>query len=148
MKIILVLVTILFSSALMAAQKDMGLGVMLGNPTGLNGKYWLSEKQAVDGGAAWTLGKNGSLSLHSDFLLHEKGAFFLNDIHSLDLYYGLGGRMAFANDIELGLRVPVGLAHQFVDQPADVFAEIAPILNFVPYTGIEINLAVGARYYF
>lgn len=121
---------------------------MLGNPTGLTGKYWLNEDQAVDGGLGFSVGKHTEVSIHSDFLLHNKGAFVFDDVHPLDLYYGIGGRMEFADDIELGVRVPVGIAHRFTEQPADIFAEIAPIFDLVPVAGIEMHLAVGARYYF
>lgn len=130
------------------AQSQTGIGISLGNPTGLNGKHWLNGTQAVDGGLGWSLGKHTEVSMHSDFLLHEKGAFFLNEVHPLDLYYGIGGRMEFADDIELGVRVPVGLVHMVDDQPADIFAEVAPIMNLVPGTTLELHLMLGARYYF
>lgn len=138
---------VFMTTTLMAAQNELGIGAMLGNPTGLNAKYWLDENVAIDGGLALSWGKHSDLSLHSDYLMHNKGAFFLNEVHPLDLYYGLGGRMEFADDLELGVRVPVGLAHRLVEQPADVFAEIAPIVDFIGTTGVEIHFAVGGRYY-
>lgn len=131
-----------------AVAQEMGLGVMLGNPTGLNGKYWLGDGKAVDGGLAYSLGKHSDLSIHSDYLLHKDAAFYFNDTHPLDLYYGVGGRLEFADDIELGIRVPVGLAHRFSEQSADMFAEVAPIVDLFAKTGLEIHIAVGARYYF
>jgi hypothetical protein len=76
------------------------------------------------------------------------GAFFFDEVHPLDLYYGIGGRMEFGDDLELGVRVPVGLAHRFTEQPADIFAEIAPIIDFIGRTGVEVHFAVGGRYYF
>ncbi len=83
----------------------MGLGISIGNPTGLNGKRWPSSTRAVDGGLAWPIGKNRNLNIHSDYLLHEKGKFLFNEVHPLDLYYGIGARMEFADDIELGLLI-------------------------------------------
>lgn len=146
MKVILALV--LMMASLGAWSKDLGLGVSLGNPTGLNGKYWLGENQAVDGGMAWSLGKHSNFSIHSDYLFHKEGAFFFNDVHPLDLYYGLGGRMEFGDDIDLGVRIPVGLAHRVENGSADVFGEIAPIVDFIGTTGVEIHFLVGGRYYF
>lgn len=148
MKLILLLASLLMSSGVMAAAHQMGVGVMLGNPTGLSGKYWLDEERAIDGGFAYSLGKNSDLSIHSNYLLQKDAAFYLNDVHPLDLYYGIGGRMEFADDIEIGVRVPVGVAQRLQDQRADVFAEIAPILDLFTKTGVELHLAVGARYYF
>ncbi len=136
------------TSSLMAAQNELGIGAMIGNPIGVNVKYWLDDNAAIDGGLGLSWWENTDLSIHSDYLLHNKSAFFFNEDHALDLYYGIGGRMEFADDLELGVRVPVGLAHRLPDQPADLFAEIAPVLDFIGRTGIEMNFAVGGRYYF
>lgn len=147
MKLVLSLFVLLFSFTALAANQ-MGLGVSLGNPTGLNGKYWLNGETAVDGGLAFSIGKNTDVSIHSDYLLHKEGAFFFNDVHPLDLYYGLGGRMEFADDIEIGVRIPVGLAHRVENHSADVFAEVAPIIDFITNTGLELHILAGGRYYF
>lgn len=139
---------VMLSFSLTGLCKDLGLGVSLGNPTGLNGKYWLGGNRAVDGGFGLSFGKSTNASIHSDYLLHEEGAFFFNDNHPLDLYYGIGGRMEFANEIELGVRVPVGLAHRIENGDADVFGEVAPIVNLISGLGLELHLLVGGRYYF
>lgn len=148
MKYLSILALILVTSTAFAAAGEKGVGFMLGNPTGLNGKMWLDDEHAVDGGFALSLGKHTNLSIHSDYLFQNDSAFFLNDVHALDLYYGLGGRMEFGEDLEIGVRVPVGLAHRMKDPNADVFAEVAPILDFIGRTGLELSFAIGARYYF
>lgn len=148
MKTILLIALVVISSTVFAQEGKKGVGLMLGNPTGLNGKYWLENNRAVDGGLAFSFGKHTDLSIHSDYLLHNDAAFYLNDVHPLDLYYGIGGRMEFGDDIELGVRVPVGLVHNLKDQPADLFGEIAPIIDILGRVGLEMHFAVGARYYF
>ena len=148
MKYLSILAFFLVTTTVFAAAGEKGVGFMLGNPTGLNGKLWLDETHAVDGGFALSLGKNTNLSIHSDYLFHNDAAFYLNDVHALDLFYGIGGRMEFGDDLELGVRVPVGLAHRLKDPNADVFAEVAPIIDFVGHTGLEISFAIGGRYYF
>ena len=148
MKLILVIILLALSSSLFASANQLGVGAMVGNPTGLNGKYWLDDQKAVDAGLGFSFGSQTNFTLHSDYLLQNEGAFFFNDVYALDLYYGLGGRMEFGDSLEIGLRAPVGLAHKFADQPADAFAEIAPILDFVGRTGLDLHLAVGARFYF
>ena len=148
MKFFLLLTILLTSSLSFAAAGDRGIGALIGNPVGLSGKFWLSEDHAVDGGLALSLGEHSNLSLHSDFLLHNFSAFYLNDDIPLDFFYGLGGRMEFADEIEFGARFPLGLVHMMKDHNADVFAEIAPILDFLGRTGIELHFGVGARYYF
>jgi hypothetical protein len=138
----------LFSLALAAYAQKTGVGVSLGNPTGLSAKRWLSSTRAVDAGAGFSYGNHTNFSLHSDYLLHNQSAFYLNDVHALDLYYGIGARMEFADDIEIGVRVPVGLAHQMEDAKADIFAEVAPVVDFISRTGVELHLLFGSRYYF
>jgi hypothetical protein len=125
-----------------------GIGISLGNPTGLSAKRWLSSTTAVDGGAGFSFGSHTNFSLHSDYLFHRSSAFYLNDIHPLDLYYGIGGRMEFADDIEIGARVPIGLVHQFENTNADTFLEVAPIFDFISRTGLELHFLAGSRYYF
>lgn len=148
MKLILTLIFLALTSSLLAAGNELGAGLMLGNPTGVSGKYWLDDTKAIDGGLAFSLGKHTDLSIHSDYLLHKKAAFFYNEVHPLDLYYGIGGRIEFGDSLELGLRVPVGIAHRFTERPVDVFGEVAPVLDFIGRTGLELHFAIGARYYF
>src|SRR5688500_12198150 len=35
----------------------LGLGLTLGEPTGLSGKFWRDSRQAIDGGFAYSFGK-------------------------------------------------------------------------------------------
>jgi hypothetical protein len=143
-----VVVIIVFIISLPSWANKIGIGLSIGNPTGFNGKYWVDEKVAIDGGLAFSLGRHTELSIHSDYLLHNKSAFYLNNVHPLDLYYGLGGRMEFSDDIEIGVRVPVGLVYLVEAHNADIFSEIAPIVDFISRTGLEIHLLFGGRYYF
>lgn len=147
MKFIFLLSVLVLSSSIWAQNKT-GLGVSLGNPTGLNGKYWLDETKAVDAGLGFSIGKHSNFSIHSDYLFHNKGAFYFNDVHPLDLFYGIGGRMEFADDIEVGVRVPVGLVYEVEEKSADVFGEVAPVIDFLTNTGVELHILIGSRYYF
>ncbi len=149
MRKLLFVMVLLFSSLSVYAQGagQTGVGIMLGNPTGLNVKKWTSDTQAIDAGAGISIGKHTNFSMHSDYLWHSKDALYFHDTTPLDLYYGLGGRMEFADSIELGLRVPIGVAHNLADSKSDMFAEIAPIADFVNSKRLEIHLTFGARYY-
>lgn len=146
MKSFILLFILLISSTAWA--NKTGLGISLGNPTGLNGKRWLDSKTAVDGGLGFSFGKHSNFSIHSDYLLHNEAAFYFNDDYPLDLYYGIGARMEFADDIELGPRVPVGLVYRTPDDQSDIFAEAAPVIDLVGRQGLELHLLFGARYYF
>ncbi len=141
------LIVITFSLNSWAAGKR-ALGLMLGNPTGISGKYELGANRAVDAGVGLSFGRHTNASIHSDYLLHKEGVLFFKDVHALDLYYGIGGRMEFADTIELGARVPIGLLHQLEGRPAEVFGEVAPVIDLIGRQGTELHLLFGARYYF
>lgn len=121
-----------------------GIGAMLGEPTGVSVKSWLSNNTAFDVGAAWSLaGRNEALHMHSDFLLHSW--FERNEQQAF--YYGLGGRIIFADDAQAGVRVPIGLNYVFETIPFDLFIEAVPILDLTPEVEFAGNGAVGIRYY-
>jgi hypothetical protein len=145
MRIIVILSLVILSLPTWA--NKMGLGVSVGNPTGLNGKYWVDSSHAIDGGVAMSLGRSTNLSLHSDYLFHRPESFYLNDIYALDLHYGIGGRMEFSDSPEVGVRLPVGLVYNPNSQ-SDLFGEVAPVVDFIGRTGLELHLLFGARYYF
>lgn len=125
---------------------SLGLGFLLGEPTGVSVKSWNSSRSAFDIGAAWSLaGREGeALHLHADFLLHS----WFSDPDNLALYYGLGGRIIFADEAAVGARVPVGLNYVFSNVPFDMFVEAAPILDLTPEIELAGNGAIGIRYYF
>ncbi|MEX2639606.1 MAG: hypothetical protein WD266_02890 [Balneolales bacterium] len=127
--------------------ENFGVGIMLGEPTGISVKSWNSNRSAFGIGAAWSLsGRNEALHLHADYLLHS----WFRDVRRrrLAFYYGLGGRVIFAGDATAGVRIPLGLNYVFQSIPFDIFAEGVPILDLTPDTEFAGNGAVGIRYYF
>jgi len=142
-----VLTILIFASTDLKAQKEnknFGLGVMLGEPSGVSVKKWFSEKTAFDIGAAWSLEDFQTLHLHSDFLIHSE----LEGSENLLFYYGIGGRIIFADDPNIGVRIPIGLNYVFENAPFDLFVEAVPILDIAPDVALAGNGAVGIRYYF
>lgn len=125
--------------------KSLGLGIILGEPTGASVKYWVSNNSAFDIGAAWSLaGRNEALHMHTDFLWHS----WFREEENLAFYYGLGGRVIFADDAEAGIRVPLGLTYVFESVPLDLFLEAVPIVDLAPEAKFAGNGGVGIRYYF
>lgn len=143
--IALVAVMILAGSA--AAQGNFGLGIILGEPTGVSAKLWLSDRTAVDAAAAWSFSDEAAFHLHADFLLHN---FDLITVEKgrLPIHFGIGGRLKFEDDTKLGIRIPVGLTYIFDGAPVDIFFEVVPILDVAPDTEFEANAAIGARFFF
>lgn len=126
-----------------------GLGVMIGEPTGLSAKFWKNERTAIGAGLAWSFAnRNSAIQLHVDYLIHNYNLLRLDNT-VLPLYYGLGVRVGSAgDDIRLGVRVPVGIDYFFADKKFDVFFEIVPVLDLLPGTGFGINGGLGLRYNF
>ena len=50
--------------------KKFGLGIIIGEPTGISMKYKLGGITAIDAGIAWSFGNNSGFHIHSDFLWH------------------------------------------------------------------------------
>jgi hypothetical protein len=135
-----------------------GLGIIAGEPTGVSGKYYLGNDTAIDGAIGFAIIGRG-FQAHSDFLWHpividQKESFVL------PLYVGVGARILRHNsggsdDVDhtrIGLRVPVGILFDFTEIPLDVFAEVAGVGDYRTAGdsdfALDINLGVGARYYF
>jgi hypothetical protein len=142
------------ASANARTQDTFGLGVIVGEPTGLSLKYWLDKERAIDGAAAWSSSENDSFQLHSDYLIHNY-EFLGSD--ELPFYYGLGARLKFKdndgrgrnrNDDIFGIRVPLGITYLFDDAPIDLFFELVPVLDLAPDVDLDINAAIGLRFYF
>ncbi len=146
----LLLVSVLIITSLAGgavAQGTFGLGIVVGEPTGISGKLWISERSAFDAGAAWSFSDEAALTLQVDYLLHN---FDLIDVETgqLPVYFGVGGRVKFESESRAGVRIPFGLAYIFDGMPLDAFFEIAPILDLVPDTEFNVNAAIGIRFFF
>lgn len=139
---------LLFLVSTTASAASTGVGFMLGYPTGVTGKKWVGANQAIDAGAAWAVGRNSHFLLFSDYLWNKQDALYYQETKPLDLYYGLGGRMKFDDEISLGVRLPVGLSAYFNERRGETYAEIAPIVDLLPKTTMEIHAVLGLRFYF
>lgn len=130
------------------AQGPLGLGVIVGDPTGLSAKYKLTESTSIDAAAAWSLGSHNVFGFHADYLLSVDNALVIKNAE-FPLHYGLGAIIVVADDVNaVGLRFPVGLSYLFDRHPIELFTEIAGLLLLAPDTDFDIQLALGARYYF
>ncbi len=127
-----------------------GIGVVLGEPSGISGKYWLSENTAVDGAFGYSFGDRYRFSM--DYLIHVD-AF---DSPDFLLYYGIGGALSGdrgyitksrSGDFALGVRGVIGINYLFKRAPLDAFLEVAPIMFIAPPFGLSIDFCFGIRVY-
>jgi hypothetical protein len=136
---------LLAGTQLSAQDKGLGLGVLLGEPTGLSFKYWLAFPMAIDLGAAWSFIDRMSFHLHADLLFHLE--LFKVPAGRLPLYFGAGARIKISDTFELGIRIPAGIDYFIPNIPMDVFLELVPIVDLIPATVFKWNAGIGARYF-
>lgn len=157
--IALVVLSILVFASTARAADGFGLGLILGEPTGISVKNWISPERAIDAAAAWSLEKHQRFQFHADYLIHQFDWLKPdNGRADLPVYYGIGGRVRLtdndndnghdSNDSVIGVRVPFGLSFLPASAPLEFFIEIVPILDVLPDTDVDINGAFGFRFYF
>ena len=143
-----------------AEKGTFGIGIILGEPTGICAKLYLSDDQAIQAavGAAFY---GGGLQVHGDYVFHP---WVIQDRDSfvLPLYIGPGVRFIDYNEgrgadqhFALGLRGVVGILFDFKEVPLDVFVEVAGVLEWDfgsssvgSHVGGAFNAGAGIRYYF
>jgi hypothetical protein len=163
-------VAALFSTGVAAAEEltdssvekgSLGVGLIIGEPTGVSAKLYLEHDQAVQAGLGLTF-VSGGFQVHADYVFHpwileEREAF------TLPAYIGPGVRaMQHAagrdgdSDFRIGPRAVAGLLFDFKEIPLDVFVEVAGIVELrfgsedpdINGIGVALNGGLGARYYF
>jgi hypothetical protein len=134
----------------------LGVGIILGEPTGITAKLYLQDDQAIQAavGSAFI---GGGLQLHGDYVFHP---YILQTRPSfvLPLYVGPGVRLIdYTNgrddsSFAIGARAVGGLLFDFKEVPLDAFIEIAGVLEYEfqdgAGLGIQLNAGAGVRYYF
>ncbi len=136
-------------TALFAQSRPFGLGIMLGDPSGLNGKYFLNSKNAVEVGlGVGVFGSENSLALHVDYLYHNEE--LIQSSEKFPVFYGFGLRIRSKEEAEFGMGVRGIIGMSWVSQtvPIDVFIHIAPVFKLFPATKFGIDAALGTRYFF
>jgi len=133
----------------------IGIGLIIGEPTGISAKLYLSDDKAIQAavGSAFI---GGGLQAHGDFVLHpwilqDRSSFVLPvylgpGVRFIDYYGGRSGTSHFA----AGMRAVIGLLFDFKDVPLDVFVEVAGVgeYDFTKGWGATLNAGAGVRYYF
>ena len=124
--------------------QDLGVGIELGQPMGVTAKYWLNSTLAVDGamGYHW----NHNFDIHSDILWHSFSSFDVST-GRLPFYVGAGARILAGDDTQLGIRLPLGVSYLPSNNPIELFAEIAPVIQIATSIGIDVDGVVGIRVY-
>jgi hypothetical protein len=136
----------------------LGLGLSIGGPTGLTGKYYLTSSTGLSFGVGF--GGHGFLGGHLDYVLTplslitaEAGMLYpyVGGGVGLGFFGGLGyqfGPIFYRAPLWLDVHLTGGLAWNFHAIPLDVFLEIAPGVALLPGPGLGWHGILGVRYYF
>jgi hypothetical protein len=149
------------------ANGKFGLGLELGSPSGLNGKYFLSDNRALNFGVGWIYDRyyyddRDGIHLYLDYMFHP---FSLANEPSVQIpfYIGIGGRFWSFDDGRrdfddgghaLGVRCPIGIAFDLNKVPLDIFVQLTFVADlFFDYyrddrLGLHLEGSVGIRYWF
>ncbi len=146
----------IFVKPITAQDHGFGLGIILGEPTGLSAKAWTSSDNAFDFAIAWSFHNyhhdndnhnDGDFLLQADYVWHFFNAISVSS-GKLPIYVGIGGRVVLADNPSFGVRIPVGIDYLFADAPIDIFLELVPIMDLAPETDFGIGGGIGIRYWF
>ncbi len=120
-----------------------GIGLVVGEPTGLTFK---ADNLVI--GIGWSFASpDDRIDATIDWWLINEN---LTDI--LDWYLGAGAKVRVnlnqdTDTFNIGLRIPVGI-QWWPTKELEVFGEIAPGLLLFPATDFDVSAGIGLRYYF
>ena len=150
-----------------------GIGLELGAPTGLSGKYFLGGQVAVQGGVGvirqWYRYED-ALHAHAELVWHP-AVIHRSRAVTIPLHLGVGARLLDEegycwdgnswfrcdNDTHLGIRAPIGVSFLLGNVPMDIFVELAMVIDVLEFDDNDymhdhdragLDGVMGARYYF
>ncbi|HRC54856.1 MAG TPA: hypothetical protein PKU97_02985 [Kofleriaceae bacterium] len=145
------------SSSSSVEKGTIGLGLYIGEPTGVAAKLYLEDDRALQGAFGFAFAGDG-FQVHADYVFHpyilqDKDAF------TMPVYVGPGLRFIqyrAGRDgdqyVAVGVRGVAGMLFDFKELPLDVFVEVAGVVEYgfadSAGFGVTINAGAGARYYF
>lgn len=137
-----------------------GLGIILGEPTGLTGKLFMHPNHAVDMILAYDI-TDEAFAMAVDYHFVFDPWPFRIPAGEMPIYVGIGGKLSVFGehsegrhddhhdeDVAFGLRIPIGLAFLFNRVPIEIFLEIAPGIRLFPATDADVDGGIGVRFYF
>ena len=123
---------------------DVGIGVQIGQPTGLSIKVY-KPVTSLDFLAAWNWNDFFFLNIHGLYDTH------LNDQNTVHFFYGPGGFIGIRersdrnDDVELGVSGSFGL--DFLIHKFEIYLRATPRLALVKSTRFDMGGGVGFRIY-
>lgn len=156
-----VIVAIAATPEVFSQAKSIGMGVVIGQPTGISAKIWTSSVTAFSfalawsggdygwvryDGSYWVLYRESRLHVHADYLWHSDRV--LKTAERIPVYYGAGVGVNSGFHNWIGVRGVVGIEWLPRNAPLDFFFEVAPVLLLAPSSALAVDAGVGARFLF
>lgn len=147
----LVLVALLVVLGPRAARAEIGIGLFVGEPVGLDLKIDLSRQTALDIVLGATSFRDGSASYgHLTYLFTPfvgRGSSIL-----VPFRLGIGAAVygAVEDDAHLAVRAPLQLGFRFRRTPVEIYLEIAAVMQLLGSGGSDFGIdgGLGVRFYF
>jgi hypothetical protein len=136
---------------------NLGLGLILGSPTGFSGKMLLGNRSAFEMNAGWSFWHHVGIHVTGDYqhlfpgVIHDE---YGKPLETVIPYLGIGGRMRIHDtddnggdtDFAVGIRMGGGI--EYMLDKIGIFLELYPVVNVIPATDFDFEGGLGARYYF
>lgn len=128
---------------------NLGIGLQLGQPSGVSLKFYSNLGVSIDVLAAWDLDDFFFINAHG---LFEKP---IGNARGFGYFYGPGAffgirdgndRSGFGNDIVLGISGTIGM-NFFIDQ-FEIYIRLTPRLALIDAVDGDIGGGLGFRYFF
>jgi hypothetical protein len=153
-----VIAVLLFASAPTAARAEVGIGIFVGEPTGLDLKLDLSRKSALD----IVLGVYSHYDRFNDDSGYGHLTYLIQPMYAngdsviVPLRIGIGvavfdDRGRYQDDLNVAARVPFEVGLRFRNTPLEIYFEIALKMTFVDedndHPFVDLDGGVGLRFY-
>jgi hypothetical protein len=149
---------LLFAVSPARSQGNFGVGLVIGEPTGIAWTYKMTPTNSLSGGIGTT--RFDRYRFHADYLWTTHP--FTQQ--RLGLHYGLGAVLGVGprsyvvvdgqreylysdGDPGFGIRGVAGLNYTIPDTPLDVFLEAGPLVVLAPATSTGVDVGFGMRVY-
>jgi hypothetical protein len=137
------------------ARADVGLGVFVGEPTGIDLKLGLSQRSGLDLLIGWdTYHDNHDHYGHLTYLVTPFVG--VGDSITVPLRLGIGGAIYddgdFNNGTNVAVRLPAEIGLRFRRTPIEIYGEIALKITFIDENNnndtVDLDGGMGIRFYF
>ncbi|MEO0096321.1 MAG: hypothetical protein ABIL46_06660 [candidate division WOR-3 bacterium] len=159
-RIIIIIINFFISINLCSAQ-HLGVGIIIGSPTGFTAKFIMTQRYAIATNIGWSFGDHPMLHITCDYqFLFPTVLRWTDDmteehreIKNLTPYLGIGGRFRLKenepeNKTQLNIGLRLGGGAEYKISNFGIFLEIYPVVNILPATDFDLEGGLGARIYF